>query len=382
MRAVVQPPDFASARATANSAAPRPLLPHRSPARGPRPRLRPQPPLSRTPTTSPSSTAAMPATCLNSAPGFCAPVRVATSRRRNCAESHRSRVIAARRTSSIASRSTRAGSARPGRAARGERPSPSRTFGRPGRHAHARFRDLQMVARGRLGRVRAAEPDRDDRDRDLPRPRPPAGTEQWRSGRSDGRRHGRRRRVRPAGAGSSGGSRPYDGHAAIRPKAPTPPGYTADDLDRLHPRLIRWDKVGDISGDGALTVLEPADNDDFNTGWIKLEDGMQNSLRQQQGKGRKRAGQSAASVPGRRLLAHPRAHDHRRRRLAACVQGRRHACHGRRRQSGRRSSPGARCAPLLRAAAAGHAGYGPHEDDRAGLPLPDHATDLRVGRKL
>jgi hypothetical protein len=56
---------------------------------------------------------------------------------------------------------------------------------------------------------------------------------------------------------------------------PTPPGYTSDDMDRLHPRLIRWDKVGNMSGDGALAVLEPGDNSDFKSGWIELEDGVQ-----------------------------------------------------------------------------------------------------------
>lgn len=58
--------------------------------------------------------------------------------------------------------------------------------------------------------------------------------------------------------------------------AATAPSYSEDEANTLHPRLIRWDnKPGDMTGDGALPVLEPADDTNLETGWIDLEDGVQ-----------------------------------------------------------------------------------------------------------
>jgi hypothetical protein len=54
----------------------------------------------------------------------------------------------------------------------------------------------------------------------------------------------------------------------------TKPAYTQDDVDTLHPRLIRWDKVGDMDADGAIQVVEGPVEDEPNTGWIELEDGV------------------------------------------------------------------------------------------------------------
>jgi hypothetical protein len=51
--------------------------------------------------------------------------------------------------------------------------------------------------------------------------------------------------------------------------------YTQGDVDTLHPRLIRWDKTGDMDADGAIEVVEGPDEDEPNTGWIELEDGVQ-----------------------------------------------------------------------------------------------------------
>jgi len=51
--------------------------------------------------------------------------------------------------------------------------------------------------------------------------------------------------------------------------------YVPGDADTLHPRLIRWDKAGDMDADGAIKVVEGPDEDEPNTGWIELEDGVQ-----------------------------------------------------------------------------------------------------------
>jgi hypothetical protein len=51
--------------------------------------------------------------------------------------------------------------------------------------------------------------------------------------------------------------------------------YAQSDVDTLHPRLIRWDKVGDMDADGAIAVIEGPVEDEPNTAWIELEDGVQ-----------------------------------------------------------------------------------------------------------
>jgi hypothetical protein len=58
-------------------------------------------------------------------------------------------------------------------------------------------------------------------------------------------------------------------------QGPTRPAYTQSDVDTLHPRLIRWDKTGDMDADGAIQVVEGPDETEPNSGWIELEDGVQ-----------------------------------------------------------------------------------------------------------